>query len=472
MQALVKMATVHHLNMTDLLDHFKQGTLTCEAYTRGAIKWAEELKHFNYFVSMDTDRMLKEAKDSDVRYKANTNRALEGVLIAIKDNIDVEGEATGAGTPGLAQLRPKTTAEVARRLFEAGAIHAGRTNMHELAHGPLTVNSHTGSSHNFYNFDYTCGGSSGGSGGAVAAGIVPVALGTDTAGSVRGPASYNGVFGMRPTVGRWPPDFGVKSTHLRDTVGPLVTSVTDIAILDHVMTGEEPHNELLPGDVRIGVSKPHFWEGLDAEVKEYAERFVLTLKQKGFVVVVVDEGGILGVDKMFDQYKIPSMDHELIPRLREYLRKNGHEVTAEELINQIATDDVRASFQRALFNPPGEDLMNAVMAAREKLKCEWMAFFERHQLDCLLMPASKIPPMTLISALESNSAVKAARINENADCASILDNPSIVIPGGFTRGSGVPFGMQIDGVTGNDRLLIAVAMTIEKSLDLSSNSTV
>ncbi|XP_071810221.1 mandelamide hydrolase-like [Asterias amurensis] len=451
---------MYHLTIGDLLDHFKKGTLTCEAYTKRMIQRAVDLKMFNYFISMDTERMLQKAKEADARYQSKSNRPLEGILIAIKDNIDVEGEATGACTPGLAGLKPKHTAEVAKRLFDAGAIHAGRTNMHELAAGASTINTYTGSCHNFHNFDYTCGGSSGGSGGAVAADIVPAALGTDTGGSIRIPASFNGVFGLRPSSGRWPADFGVKMSHVRDSVGPLTRSANDIAILDHVMTGEEPLDVPLPAEIRIGVARPHFWEGLDSAVQDYAEKFLAELKDKGFIVI--DEGEVPGVTEMFEKHFIPSVNYELIPRLKEYMDYHGHEVSVEEVINKIASSDVKEIFQSVVQDPVSPELYQAAMTARDKLREDMKKYFDDHQLDCILMPANKATP-PMISAYEPSMEFT---IPENDDFGNICNNPSLVIPGGFAKGTRALFGMQIEGLTGNDRRLIAVARAIEKALEL------
>ncbi|XP_033646013.1 mandelamide hydrolase-like [Asterias rubens] len=454
---------MYRLTIGDLLDRFKKGTLTCEAYTKRMIQRAEDLVIFNYFVSMDTERMLQKAKEADARYQSKTNRPLEGILIALKDNIDVEGEATGACTPGLAGLKPKHTAEVAKRLFDAGAIHAGRTNMHELAFGISTINTYTGSCHNFHNFDYTCGGSSGGSAGAVAANIVPAALGTDTGGSVRIPASYSGVFGLRPTIGRWPADYGVKLTDLKDSVGPLARSADDIAILDHVMTGEAPHEELPPAKIRIGVARPYYWENLDPEVEGHAERFLKDLKQEGFVVV--DRGEIPGLGEMFDKFHYPTLEHEVLPRLDEYLKHHNHEVTVAEVIEKIASPQVKAYFQDMVRTCPSDVTIQAAMVARNKLRGHMRAYFDTNQLDCIIMPANKIPPPTLDTFRDNNSNLR-KQIVLNNDSGSICNNPSLVIPGGRVRGSGVPFGMQIEGLTGNDRRLIAVARAIEKALKL------
>lgn len=108
--------------------------------------------------------------------------------------------------------------------------------MDELALGVTTINEFTGNSLNFFNKNYSCGGSSGGSAGAVAADIVPIALGTDTTGSIRIPSAFCGVFGYKPTIGRWNCNFGIKLTDLRDSIGPICRSAEDIAYLDRVVT--------------------------------------------------------------------------------------------------------------------------------------------------------------------------------------------------------------------------------------------
>ncbi|XP_022087957.1 uncharacterized protein LOC110977815 isoform X3 [Acanthaster planci] len=410
---------------------------------------------------MDTERMLKDAQEADARYRNKTNRPLEGVPIAMKDNIDIEGEVTGAGTPGLAGLKPKHTAEVARRLFDAGAIHAGRVNMHELAFGISTYNAYTGASHNFHNFDYTCGGSSGGSGGVVSADIVPAALGTDTGGSIRIPSSYNGVFGLRPTIGRWPADYGAKMTHLRDSVGPLVRSAEDIAILDSIVTGEKPHAALSPDEIRIGIPRIPFWEALDPDVEDYAERFLIKLKEKGFVIIEGPE--IHGSRQLVDKCDKPTATNEIIPRLQDYLRYHGHNVSVQSVIDKIVSSDVKALFEYVRDNLPTEEVMKSAMAARAKVREDLKTYFEDYRLDCILMPANKIPAPTL-HAFEENNAKLFAYIVQTTSFGSICDNPSLVIPGGFAQPSGVPFGMQIESYTGSDRRLIAVAVAIEKAL--------
>jgi Asp-tRNA(Asn)/Glu-tRNA(Gln) amidotransferase A subunit family amidase len=221
--------------------------------------------------------MLERAKLADQKYANGTAGSLEGLPFAFKDNIAFNDEPCSGCTPAFWGRIPKDTAEVAKRLLGAGVIPSGRTIMHELAYGITSNNAFTGSPRNFYNREFSCGGSSGGSGGVVGADIVPASLGTDTGGSIRIPASTNGVFGYKPTIDRWPQDYGILMTKLRDTVGPMARSMEDIVMFDNIVTG---NNTDIPNpkDVRIGVPRSHYWEKLDPDVAQQGEEFLVRLK--------------------------------------------------------------------------------------------------------------------------------------------------------------------------------------------------
>ncbi|XP_038070913.1 mandelamide hydrolase-like [Patiria miniata] len=219
--------------------------------------------------------------------------------------------------------------------------------------------------------------------------------------------------------------------------------------------------ELKPGQIRIGVPRPQFWEGLDAEVEEYAERFLVRLKEKSFGIVEVPE--IPGSRELPEIYF--TINQEIIPLLEEYLSYHGHDVTVQSIIDKIASPDVKELFQYAMENCPTEKECKNAVATREEAKKNLMTYFEDHRLDCIIVPANKIPPPTLRAFEDRNTELRRL-ITQNVDFGSNCNNPSLVIPGGIAQRSGVPFGMQIEGYTGSDRRVIAVAVAIEKALNL------
>src|SRR5262249_37847638 len=178
------------------------------------------------------------ARRSDQRRaRGEQGGALDGVPLIIKDNIDTADYPTTAGTPALARHRPKQNAAVVTRLIDAGALVLGKANVQELAFGPTSTNAAFGPVHNPYDATRIPGGSSGGTGAAVAARLAPAGLGTDTGGSIRVPASLCGVVGFRPSMLRWPQAGIVPISHTRDTAAPLARSVADCALLDGAVTG-------------------------------------------------------------------------------------------------------------------------------------------------------------------------------------------------------------------------------------------
>lgn len=150
-------------------------------------------------------------------------------------------------------------------------INAGKANMHELSFGTMSKNVIFGAARSALDYKRSAGGSSGGSGGAVGLGTVPIALGTDTGGSIRIPASSNGIYGYRPTIDRWPAaDYGMKLSHARDSIGPLALSLRDIVLMDSLITGDQHSSDINPRDIRIGIPSEHFYDDLDPIVASSA----------------------------------------------------------------------------------------------------------------------------------------------------------------------------------------------------------
>jgi Asp-tRNA(Asn)/Glu-tRNA(Gln) amidotransferase A subunit family amidase len=212
----------------------------------------------NAFISIDDERALERAADIDARLQSGDDVGpLAGVPVALKDLIDHEGRTTTCGSAFYAKVAD-TTARSVRLLEEAGAIVIGRTNLHEWAFGFNSENEHWGAVRNPWDPSTSAGGSSGGSGAAVAAGITPIAIGTDTGGSVRVPAALCGTFGLKVTYGRIPIDGVFPLVPSVDTVGPLADSMDNIAMSYRAMSGDE-EPEPPRRSLRFGVPEP--WYG-------------------------------------------------------------------------------------------------------------------------------------------------------------------------------------------------------------------
>lgn len=195
----------------------------------------------NSYLALDADAARRAAADSDVRRKAGTARALEGVPIAVKDNIDAAGMITTAGMATRRDAPPASAdSPPVARLRDAGALIIGKLNMHEAALGADNDNPHYGACHNPHRPGFTPGGSSGGSGAAVAAGLCSAALGTDSMGSVRIPASYCGVVGLKPSWGAISTRGSVAVSHRLDHIGPITRSARDLRILLPLLAGFDP----------------------------------------------------------------------------------------------------------------------------------------------------------------------------------------------------------------------------------------
>ncbi|HEU4320217.1 MAG TPA: amidase [Acidimicrobiia bacterium] len=254
----------------------------------------------NAFISIDDDRALERATEIDERIAAGDDPGpLAGVPIGLKDLIDHEGRVTTSGSAFYRQIA-RTTATCVSRLEDAGAVIIGRTNLHEWAFGFNSENEHWGTVRNPWNLTNSAGGSSGGSAAAVAAGITPISIGTDTGGSVRVPAALCGTYGLKVTYGRIPLDGVFPLVPSIDTVGPLADSMENIDLSYRAMSRDD-RAEPEPRPLRLGIPQPWYDDApLQEDIAEEFQRTVASLRDLGHEVHPIEMPDVLPTSQLID----------------------------------------------------------------------------------------------------------------------------------------------------------------------------
>lgn len=268
--------------------------------TEASLKRIQRLEgRLNAFITVTGEAAMREAKDAESEIAAGAYRGpLHGIPVALKDIIGLAGVRETAGSKLLADNVSAEDAGVTTRLREAGAIITGKLNLHEFAFGATGVNPHYGAARNPWDNQRITGGSSSGSGAAVASGECPAALGTDTGGSIRIPASLCGIVGLKPTYGRVNKDGIVPLSWSLDHVGPLARSVEDAAIVLDAIAGYDPrigepvpdYTAALDGGIaglHVGVPRAFFFEKVDPEVEKAVRSAISLLGEMGAVVTEV-----------------------------------------------------------------------------------------------------------------------------------------------------------------------------------------
>jgi Asp-tRNA(Asn)/Glu-tRNA(Gln) amidotransferase A subunit family amidase len=394
----------------------------------------------NSYLTVRAEEALAEAD-------AAPDGPLHGVPVAVKDVIDVAGAPTTAASKVLDGNVAPCDAVCVERLRGAGAIVLGKLNTHEFAFGASTTSAHFGPAHNPWALDRICGGSSGGSGAAAAADLAAGTLGTDTAGSVRIPACYCGVTGLRPTTGLVPTDGVVPVSWSLDTVGPIARSAEDCALLFSVLTGEPIELDRNVRDLRIGVVDDLFGRA-DPRVAEQTRAAVDELRNLGASVdhcevPLIDESGTIGQLLM-----LPEAAEVHLPWLRTKLGDYGADVRARLLAGLLM---------------PGTAHVTGLRARRWFLD-ELGKVFER--FDLLVHPEMPVvpPPIDDLTVELGGERIpyRLALIPFNSPW-SLAGVPAASVPAGFV--DGLPLGLAIVGRAREDAKVLRAAHALQSATD-------
>jgi len=415
----------------------------------------ETQERLNAFITVTSDAARARAAMLDQELARGIDRGpLHGIPVAHKDNIFTRGVRTTAGSKILADFTPDRDAEIVRQLNEAGAIVIGKTGLHELAYGATSGNPHFGAVRNPWNPDRIPGGSSGGSAAAVAAHLVPLATGTDTGGSIRIPASFCGVVGLKPTYDRVSRRGVLPLGLTLDHVGPLTRTVRDAAlafslIATHGSGYLPPAHADLRG-MRIGVPDNFFVDNIAPEVMLSFRAAVQTAAALGAHVTEVrlPDAGALNV----------------VGRIVQLAEASGLFAGFLDRRGDFGSDVLALVEQGRLI--PGTDYVNAQRVRRlltRDFSKIWM------NLDCLMTPAT---PMTAPKIGETSIAF--GSLSEDVRSAAtrlarpfnVLGWPALAVPCGFSS-EGLPIGLQLVAPPRQEDTLLQAGAALEDALDVA-----
>lgn len=434
-----------------------------------AINAAEKLNEtLNAFLYIDRDGAIKRAETS-------STGPLAGVPIAVKDNLCVVGMQTSCGSKVLGDYHPPYNATVIQRLLDAGAIVIGKTNCDEFAMGSSNENSAFGPVKNPWDIKYVSGGSSGGSAAAVAAGIVPVALGSDTGGSVRQPASLCGVLGLKPTYGRNSRYGLVAFASSLDQVGIFAREVADVARVLSVIAGRDHRDattadvavpnylESLTGDlkgVRLGFPSALFGKGVDDEVAGSVKDVVEFYRESGaeiidvelphasyaiavyYIIATAEASSNLA---RFDGVRY-GFRAEDAPELRQMYRKTRAEGFGPEVKRRImlGTYVLSAGYYDAYYRKAQQ--------VRTLIKQDFLNAFK--QCDAIITPTSPTPAFPLGEKVDDPLAMYLNDVYTVT--ANLTGVPGLSVPCGLSSGR-LPIGFQLVGPYWSEPTLLKLA---------------
>jgi len=463
--------SITELTASQALDMMNRGQLTSFQYMSAVLDRADQLQSLNVFISrQDRDRLLVEAIWSDLQRLFGRKRGpLEGLPIVVKDNIDSVALKTTAGTPALFSNQPVRNAAVLQTLLDQGAILVGKTNMHELAFGVTCDNPATGAVHNPYDTTKIPGGSSGGTAAAIAARIVPLGLGTDTAGSVRVPAALSGTFGFHPSAGRYSCDGTVLISNTQDRVGTLARSVEDLVLLDQILSLQGSHVKAahLQG-LRLGIDRANFVTNLDPTVSAVFEAALTKLQQQGVTIVDVSLMAPADFQSTINALRFSVGFYEAPINLAQYFQNMTPPLTISDVAAKIASPDVRGIF--ANFFVPGAPsavtpaMYQAGLQARDKLRQAYAGVMSANQIQGLILPTTILPARPIgqdtTVSLNGQQFPTTLIYSQNVVPGSYAGLAGLSMPIGLTS-DGLPAGLEVDGIEGTDETILGIGLAFE-----------
>ncbi len=463
---------VAEASIADLQRALTEGRATSrelvQAYLNRIAAFDQQGPRLNALITLNPNA-LAEADALDRERKAKGPRGpLHGIPIIVKDNYSTRDMPTTAGTLALAGFTPNADAFQVKKLRDAGAILIAKSNLHELASGITTVGSAFGQSRNPYDPTRHPGGSSGGTGAAVAASLAAAGMGSDTCGSIRIPASVNNLTGLRPTKGLSSIAGIVPLSVTQDTGGPLARTVADLAAVLDATTGEDPNDAatrnapklnftaaLQPGALKgakIGILEPLFGDATDdTEVLKLVRTAIDDLKKQGATVSPVPMKDLL---EALNNSSV--ITHEFKEDLAQYLATHGPAPvhSLEEIVKGgLIHTALEATFARHLASKGrGTHDHKIALAKRAAVQQMILKLMEEEKLDALVYPTLRRKPVRIGEAQPGGTC----------QLSATTGFPAITVPAGFTA-DGLPVGLELLGPAFSDAKLLGYAYAYEQA---------
>ena len=466
-------------SIASLQNDLRQGKTTCKDLVNASLSSIEEKKHLNIFLETFNESALKQANLVDTKIKAGTAGRLAGVIIALKDNICYKNHRVSAASKILENFTSLYSSTVVERLLAQDAIIIGRTNCDEFAMGSSNENSAFGKVLNPLNEKTVPGGSSGGSAAAVAANLVHVALGSDTGGSIRQPASFCGVVGLKPTYGRVSRWGLIAYASSFDQIGPLTKTIDDAALVLEIIAGADEFDGTVSSKPIAEYSKATSNkkikiayindcldnEALDPVIKSNISKTIEKLKQQGHTVD--------GVDFKELEYLVPTYYVLTTAEASSNLSRFGGVPYGYRSKNAT---DLESTFKKSRTEGFGKEVQRRIMLGtfvlsagyydayyakaqqvRRVVRDKTLAIFKDY--DIILMPTT--PGVAFEHGANSADPIKMYLEDIYTVQANITGVPAISIPAGVNE-SNMPFGLQLMARPFEEELLLATAKHISE----------
>ncbi|MBO4862782.1 MAG: Asp-tRNA(Asn)/Glu-tRNA(Gln) amidotransferase subunit GatA [Eubacterium sp.] len=480
------MSDILTLSAVELGKKIAAGEITSVEATTAYLDRIEAVdKDINSYVTVDREGALNAAEEADRKIAAGELKGpFAGVPVAIKDNMCIEGMLTTCSSHILDGFYPPYTSTAVQLLMDAGAVILGHTNMDEFAMGSTTETSYYGPTKNPWNLDRVPGGSSGGSAAAVAADECAIALGSDTGGSIRQPASFCGVTGIKPTYGRVSRYGLIAYGSSLDQIGPLGKNVEDCAAMLEVISGHDPKDSTSAIEenskdktdftsalidnvegMKIGVPRDYFLSGIDEDVKNTVLAAAETLKAKGAIVEEFDLGMV--------EYAIPayyviacaeaSSNLERFDGVK-YGYRTGEYSDLHNMYKKTRSEGFGTEVKRRIMLGSfvlSSGYYDAYYVKALKVKALIKQAFDKafEKYDVILGP---VAPTTALKCGESLSdPIKMYLGDIYTVSVNLAGLPGISLPCGYDR-NGLPIGFQLLGQTFDEKSIIRAAYTFEK----------